>query len=111
MLPREHRDTIVCLCFPYYVRFISEIEGMLEKDLSDNRSIGEAGAALIINSIVENGENNIKVLTHCNTGSLATAGYGTALGVIRALHARKQLGKFKFYFQFYLFKHSVNFKN
>lgn len=72
-------------------RFISEIEGMLEKDLSDNRSIGEAGAALIINSIVENGENNIKVLTHCNTGSLATAGYGTALGVIRALHARKQL--------------------
>ncbi len=33
----------------------------------------------------------LRVLTHCNTGSLATAGYGTALGVIRTLHARGQL--------------------
>jgi hypothetical protein len=32
------------------------------------------------------------VLTHCNTGSLATAGYGTALGVIRTLAADKRLG-------------------
>ena len=30
----------------------------------------------------------INILTHCNTGSLATAGYGTALGIIRSLHAR-----------------------
>lgn len=30
----------------------------------------------------------VKVLTHCNTGSLATAGFGTALGVIRALNAQ-----------------------
>ena len=30
----------------------------------------------------------MNILTHCNTGSLATAGYGTALGVIRALHER-----------------------
>ena len=30
-------------------------------------------------------ESSIKILTHCNTGSLATGGYGTALGVIRAL--------------------------
>jgi len=35
----------------------------------------------------EMGSAELKVLTHCNTGSLATAGYGTALGVIRALHS------------------------
>ena len=34
---------------------------------------------------------NVTVLTHCNTGALATAGYGTALGVIRSLHARGRL--------------------
>ena len=33
------------------------------------------------------------VLTHCNTGSLATAGYGTALGAIRALHSLGRLEK------------------
>uniref|UniRef100_A0A161MIH3 Methylthioribose-1-phosphate isomerase n=1 Tax=Triatoma infestans TaxID=30076 RepID=A0A161MIH3_TRIIF len=33
-----------------------------------------------------------RVLTHCNTGSLATAGYGTALGVIRQLHELGKLG-------------------
>ncbi len=33
----------------------------------------------------------VRVLTHCNTGSLATAGYGTALGVIRALHEAGKL--------------------
>lgn len=33
-------------------------------------------------------KSGISLLTHCNSGSLATAGYGTALGVIRALHER-----------------------
>ena len=33
----------------------------------------------------------VRVLTHCNTGSLATAAYGTALGVIRSLHETGQL--------------------
>jgi len=32
------------------------------------------------------------ILTHCNTGSLATSGYGTALGVVRALHEAEALG-------------------
>ncbi len=35
--------------------------------------------------------HSLRMMTHCNTGSLATAGYGTALGVIRALHAAKRL--------------------
>merc|ERR1712153_267609 len=43
-------------------------------------AIGGFGAALFKK------EGQVKVLTHCNTGSLATARYGTALGVIRALH-------------------------
>jgi methylthioribose-1-phosphate isomerase len=45
-------------------------------DLAANRHMGSLGAALI--------EPGSGVLTHCNTGSLATAGFGTALGVIRA---------------------------
>jgi len=46
------------------------------EDLEANRTMGQLGAALI--------EQGSGVLTHCNTGSLATAGFGTALGVIRA---------------------------
>ena len=51
---------------------------MGEDDISINRKIGEMGRDLI-----SDGET---VLTHCNAGALATAGYGTALGVIRAAH-------------------------
>ncbi|HET6602773.1 MAG TPA: S-methyl-5-thioribose-1-phosphate isomerase [Xanthomonadaceae bacterium] len=53
-----------------------EAEAIAREDLAANRRMGELGAALI-------GEGS-GVLTHCNTGSLATGGYGTALGVIRA---------------------------
>jgi len=49
------------------------------EDLEMNRTIGEYGKSLI-----QNGDG---VLTHCNAGALATAGYGTALGVIRAAWA------------------------
>ncbi|MBN8726737.1 MAG: S-methyl-5-thioribose-1-phosphate isomerase [Xanthomonadales bacterium] len=53
-----------------------EAQAIQDEDLAANRRMGELGAALI-------GPGS-GVLTHCNTGSLATAGYGTALGVIRA---------------------------
>lgn len=53
-----------------------EADAIATEDLAANRHMGELGAALI-------GEGS-GVLTHCNTGSLATAGFGTALGVIRA---------------------------
>lgn len=81
-------------CDRSYVRFISEIERMLEKDIADNKAIGEAGCNLILNSPMSTngGDISVRVLTHCNTGSLATAGYGTALGVIRALHSSRRLG-------------------
>lgn len=64
---------------------------MLEKDISDNRSIGEFGAKAILNNVTD-GEQ-VRVLTHCNTGSLATAYFGTALGVVRCLHSASRLGK------------------
>ncbi|XP_063216610.1 methylthioribose-1-phosphate isomerase [Bacillus rossius redtenbacheri] len=69
--------------------FISAIEAMLEKDIVDNRAIGEAGAQAILAGTPE--DNAVRILTHCNTGSLATAGYGTALGIVRTLHAHKRL--------------------
>ena len=61
---------------------IHKIERMFQKDISDNKAISTNGAQDIIKNVKN---KDIIVLTHCNTGSLATAGYGTALGVIRAL--------------------------
>lgn len=57
----------------------AEARAIDAEDLAANRRMGELGAALI--------EPDSGVLTHCNTGSLATAGFGTALGVIRAGYA------------------------
>lgn len=49
---------------------------MLEEDIQANRAMGQYGQQLL--------QDGWTVLTHCNTGSLATVSYGTALGVIRA---------------------------
>ena len=54
----------------------SEAQAIASEDLAANRHMGALGAGLIA--------AGSGVLTHCNTGSLATAGFGTALGVIRA---------------------------
>lgn len=70
-------------------RFIKETEAMLEKDISNNMAIGVFGAERILQEVPS--ESSIQLLTHCNTGSLATAGYGTALGVIRKIHEAKRL--------------------
>lgn len=66
-------------------------EAMLQKDIADNKAIGTNGAAAILERYPK--ETSVRVLTHCNTGSLATAGYGTALGVVRKLHELKKLGE------------------
>jgi methylthioribose-1-phosphate isomerase len=56
-----------------------------EEDIAINRAIGQHGAGLIPDESI--------VLTHCNAGALATAGYGTALGVIRAaVESGKKIG-------------------
>ncbi|KAL2229164.1 methylthioribose-1-phosphate isomerase [Sesamum indicum] len=66
--------------------YIEAAEVMLEDDVASNKAIGNYGATLIQKQ--QKDPKSISVLTHCNTGSLATAGYGTALGVIRALHEK-----------------------
>ena len=55
---------------------LAEAEAILEADKMTCRRIGLAGAELV--------PDNARVLTHCNAGALATGGYGTALGVVRA---------------------------
>ncbi|XP_076044312.1 methylthioribose-1-phosphate isomerase [Oratosquilla oratoria] len=68
-------------------RIIKWCEQMLIDDVETNKNIGKFGA----NAILTNANGKVNILTHCNTGSLATAGYGTALGVIRSLHAMNKL--------------------
>ena len=59
---------------------------LLAKDLENNVRMGENGAKYLLNLLKTEGfHGEFAVLTICNTGSLATAGYGTALGVIRSL--------------------------
>ena len=55
---------------------VSEAQLVRREDIAINEAIGRNGAALV--------PDGKTVLTHCNAGALATAGYGTALGVIRA---------------------------
>src|SRR6185503_16531740 len=58
------------------LRLIEEARRMHDEDIAANQAMGRHGAELI--------PDGATVLTHCNAGALATAGYGTALGVIRA---------------------------
>src|SRR5205814_2883274 len=53
---------------------------IFEEDLAANHALGAHGADLV--------PEGARILTHCNAGALATAGYGTAGGVIRAAHER-----------------------
>ena len=57
---------------------VAEAERLAADDVTRNRRLGAHGAGLI--------PDGGRVLTHCNAGALACAGYGTALGVIRAAH-------------------------
>ncbi|MGA2090841.1 MAG: S-methyl-5-thioribose-1-phosphate isomerase [Endomicrobiales bacterium] len=62
---------------------LREARQMFVDDIAINKKIGDYGAQLL--------KKNSVVLTHCNAGSLATAGYGTALGVIRSAHRQKKI--------------------
>jgi methylthioribose-1-phosphate isomerase len=68
-------------------RLVEEAQRILTEDIAINEAMGRHGAALMPDSGT--------VLTHCNAGALATGGYGTALGVIRAaVEAGKKLNVF-----------------
>jgi methylthioribose-1-phosphate isomerase len=58
---------------------LDEAHAISEEDVRLNQAMGQHGAALL--------HDNMRVLTHCNAGALATAGHGTALGVIRSAFA------------------------
>jgi methylthioribose-1-phosphate isomerase len=63
---------------------LAEAHAISDEDVRQNRMMGQYGAALLA--------DNMRVLTHCNAGALATAGHGTALGVIRsAVEAGKKI--------------------
>jgi methylthioribose-1-phosphate isomerase len=59
-----------------------EAQKIYKEDIAANKQLGKFGASLL--------QSTRRLMTHCNAGALATAGYGTALGVIRAL---KESGK------------------
>jgi methylthioribose-1-phosphate isomerase len=63
---------------PDTLRMLLEREALAihDEDVAANRSLGRHGAALL--------EDGATVMTYCNAGALATAGYGTALGIVRA---------------------------
>ncbi|KAG7131600.1 Methylthioribose-1-phosphate isomerase like protein [Verticillium longisporum] len=80
-LAGQDRDAIV-------KTYIEGAENILEKDLKTNLSIGDHGADWLKGVAQAGPDSKISVLTHCNTGSLATSGQGTALGIIRTLQSR-----------------------
>ena len=63
-------------------RLLAEAHAMYSEDIAACKAMGAFGAALL--------PNKAGVLTHCNAGALATCGYGTALGVIRAAVERRK---------------------
>ena len=65
---------------PDLPRLEEEARAIHREDVLMNEAMGKAGAELV--------PQGARILTHCNAGALATGGYGTALGVIRAAHAQ-----------------------
>ena len=70
---RKNRD---CTVAEIQSRLVQEALAIQQEDIATCKAMGQQGAGLIM--------DGHHVLTHCNAGALATAGYGTALGVIRA---------------------------
>jgi methylthioribose-1-phosphate isomerase len=62
--------------FQFYQALLAEAKAIQQEDLAMNKKMGQLALELI--------PDKARILTHCNAGGLATAGYGTALGVIRA---------------------------
>ena len=61
-----------------YEKILDEANKIYEEDIKTNKTMAKYG-----NEVIKEGDT---ILTHCNAGALATAGYGTALGVIREAH-------------------------
>ena len=74
-------DNNLVICFSRVTEWCSDL---FKKDVCTNKSLSNFGAESLLTKFKSDVKLNI--LTHCNTGSLATGGYGTALGVVRRLH-------------------------
>ena len=74
---------------------VKEALAVLAEDVAANRAIGKRGADLLDQLLDRSSARGqgIRLHTHCNTGSLASVEWGTALGVVRVLHRRRRLGR------------------
>lgn len=72
-----------------FAALLAEAKQIHDEDIQANFTMGELGADLIVNS----DKRGLSVITHCNTGTLATGGYGTALGVIRSAYKNEVIDK------------------
>ncbi|MFE0173010.1 S-methyl-5-thioribose-1-phosphate isomerase [Streptomyces sp. NPDC059002] len=70
---------------------LAEADAIVREDLAANHAMGAYGADWLLKRVAAASDRPLRILTHCNTGALATAGWGTALGVIRELHARGRI--------------------
>jgi methylthioribose-1-phosphate isomerase len=75
-MKRVHEENKLLPCGALGLRLLREAQAIEAEDLEANKKIGFYGKDLI--------DDGDSILTHCNAGGLATAGYGTAIGVIRA---------------------------
>lgn len=67
---------------------LDDAHAVVREDEVANRAMGVRGADWLLARL---GDRKLRLLTHCNTGTLATTGWGTALGVIRELAARDRI--------------------
>ena len=67
---------------------LDDAHAVVREDEASNRAMGVRGADWLLARL---GDRKLRLLTHCNTGTLATTGWGTALGVIRELAARDRI--------------------
>jgi methylthioribose-1-phosphate isomerase len=87
-LDRMRRCLLACAGQPPAAvsgRLLAEAEAIRAEDIAANRAMGAHGAGLV--------PDNARILTHCNAGALATAGYGTALGVVRSAHEQGKVAR------------------
>eukprot|EP00798_Chlamydomonas_sp_ICE-L_P015325 gene15325-21409_t len=93
-LTKKTADAEGCTTTSLVLAVVLAAESMLAEDILANRAMGAYGSAALLEEALSRGRSlggRVRVLTHCNTGSLATAGFGTALGVMRALHEQGKL--------------------
>eukprot|EP00906_Rhabdomonas_costata_P006154 RCo009054 len=75
------------------LQYIEAAEAIYAEDVAITEGISKHGSEYILRHCRSDPSQPVCMLTHCNTGSLATSKYGTALGVIRFLHSQGQLAR------------------